>query len=356
MFRRILWSAAVLIAAGAALLSGPGGPAAAEDAGPRLPPAPSLTGAFHRGANGEIESFDPTKEKGQAPRLCDANAICVGADQAYTTLASAAAAARDGDLIEVVAGLYRETAKIDRRNVTVRGIKGRPHFDCAGVRPVEDKACILITGNGITLDTLEISGATVPPDKGENGSCIRNGHNNSYTIRNVICHGSQDGILSDGGTIVIENSEFYDNGWTGLTHNVYFGGNCNSVTVRGSIFRDARIGHEFKSRCAETKIFDSTFRSTKGSRNLDIPDGGETLVQHSVLVKTEGAESQEIVGFAAESCKNPGDMVLKDVRIVNSQPRADIRNYDKCAGHPIILEGVTFEGAPVAQRGKIEKR
>ena len=49
-------------------------------------------------------------------------------------------------------------------------------------------------------------------------------------------------------------------------------------------------------------------------------------------------------------------MVLKDVRIVNSHPHADIRNFDKCEGHPMILEGVTFEGAPVAQLGKIEKR
>ena len=222
-------------------MSWPGWPAAADDAGPGFPRGAVFDGRVRRPrANGEIETFDPTKEKGQAPSLCDGNAICVGADQAFTTLASAAAAARDGDLIEVVAGLYRETAKIDRKNVTVRGIKGRPHFDCAGLRLVEDKACLLITGNGITLDNLEISGATVPPDKGENGACIRNGRNNSFTIRNVICHGSQDGILSAGGTIVIENSEFYDNGWTGLTHNVYFAGNCNSVTVRGSIFRDAR--------------------------------------------------------------------------------------------------------------------
>jgi hypothetical protein len=356
MERGFRWSRAALLALGLAAAAAAGVPASADDAGPRLPPAPSITGAVHRGPNGELEVFDPTQEKGAAPRLCDKGAICVGPDQAFTKLSDAASAARDGDLIEVVAATYHDTATIDRANVTVRGIKGRPHFDCAGIPPSGNKACLLITGNNITLDNLEISGAVLPPSLGENGACIRNGRNNSFTIRNVICHGSQDGILSDGGTIVIDKSEFYDNGWTGYTHNVYFSGNCNSVTVRGSTFRDARIGHEFKSRCAETNISDSTFRSTKGSRDLDIPDGGATLVERSTLTKTASADSEEIVGFAAESCRIPGDMILKDVRIINSKPNASIHNFDKCQGHPIILENVTEEGLPVANKGNVVKR
>lgn len=329
---------------------------AADEAGPHLPSAPSLSGAVKRGPNGEIELFDPTKEKGSGPSACDANAICVGPGQAYTTFASAAQAARDGDLIEIVAGTYHESAAIGQANVTVRGIKGRPHIDCSGTEPAGDKACVLLNGNAITLENLEISGAQIPDSLGANAACIRNGHDKSYTVRNVICHGSQNGILSDGGTIVIENSEFYDNGWTGQTHNVYFSGNCNSVTVRNSTFRDAHVGHEFKSRCAETKISGSTFRSTHGSRDLDIPDGGATLVENSTLVKMMGAESSEIVGFAAEHCTHPADMVMKNVHIINARPNAAIHNFDKCEGHPIVLEGVTVEGTPIDERGNVVKR
>lgn len=309
---------------------------------PSLPQAP-FVGAVRRGANGQLEPFDPTLQQGTGKRLCSIGAICVGGGQPYPTLASALAVAREGDVIEIVAAIYHETAKIAVQKVTLRGIAGRPHFDCAGLRISEDKACLLLAANGITLDNLEISGAEISDELGANGACIRNEPNRSYALKRILCHGSQDGVLSDGGTIDIENSEFFDNGWTGLTHNIYLGGNC-SVTVRGSIFRDARIGHEFKSRCPEVQISDSTFRSTKGSRDLDISDGGEILIYRSTLVKTPGAENHEIIGFAPESCAHPGDMVVKEVRIVNSEPEADIRNYDKCTGHPIVLEGVTVEG------------
>ncbi len=310
---------------------------------PHLPAAPPVTGAIHRGGDGQLEIVDPTKQEGSGARRCSAGTVCVGLGQAYPTLRDALAMAREGDVIEIVAATYRETAKIGVRNVTLRGIDGRPHFDCAGMRLSEDKACLLLAAANITLDNLEISGAEVSDGLGANGACIRNEPNLSYTLERILCHGSQDGVLSDGGTIVIENSEFFDNGWTGLTHNIYLSGNC-SVTVRGSIFRDARIGHEFKSRCFKTDIADSTFRSTQGSRDLDIPDGGEVTLYRSTLVKTPGADNHELIGFAPESCVHPGDMVVKEVRIVNSEPNADIRNYDKCAGHAITLESMIYEG------------
>jgi len=322
---------------------------------PRLPAAPPPIGKLRHGADGKIEVVDPKKEKGSGARRCAEDAICVGPDQAYPSLTQALAAAHEGDVIEVVGATYRESVRIGLARVTVRGVAGRPHFDCAGLRLVGDKACLLLAANGITLENLEISGAELPESAGANGACIRNEAKLSFTVRQVLCHGSQNGILSGGGDIVIENSEFFDNGWTGQTHNVYFSGDC-TVTVRGSTFRDARIGHEFKSRCRKTTITDSMFRSTKGSRDIDIPDGGETLIYRSTLVKTVGTDNSEIIGFTPESCANPGDMTVKDVRIVNSEPNADIRNFDKCAGHAIILQGITVEGVKPKEFGYILHR
>lgn len=290
-----------------------------------------------------------------APAHCGGHRLCVGPGERFATLGAAVAAARPGDVIELKAGTYHETVRINEARVTVRGMGGRAHIDCAGLKPVENKACILITGNGVTLDNLEISGAVVSRAAGANGACVRNGRNASFTLRRVVCHGSQEGVLTSGGDIVIDASQFYGNGWNGLTHNVYFN-NCARVTVRGSIFRDAHVGHEFKSRCANTTIIDSVFRSTKGSRDLDIPDGGNVLVEGSTIAKAAGTQNRQLIGFTAESCRHPGDMVLKDDRIINADPHGEIRNFDRCAHNAIILEGVTFQGLPVTLTGRVEMR
>ena len=275
--------------------------------------------------------------------LCSAGALCVGSDQAYPTLNAALAAAHEGDVIEIVAATYQETAKIGVRGLTLRGVGGRPHFDCGGMALSDDKACLLLAADGITLDNLEISGAQISDALGANGACIRNEPDKSYTLKRIVCHGSQDGVLSNGGDILIEDSEFFDNGWTGLTHNIYLGGKC-TATVRRSIFRDARRGHEFKSRCIKTDIADSTFRSSASGRDLDIPDGGETTISRSTIVKARTSTNGEMIGFTPESCAHPGDMVLKGDRIENLRPDGDIRNFDRCKGRAIILENVTFDG------------
>jgi hypothetical protein len=98
------------------------------------------------------------------------------------------------------------------------------------------------------------------------------------------------------------------------------------------------------------------FAAHTGSRNLDIPDGGETIVYRSRLVKTPGAESEQIIGFTPESCSNSGDMILKDVMIVNSRPNASIQNFDRCKGAAVVLEGVKTEGFPFRELGYILHR
>jgi len=328
------------------------GAAAFAQGGPSLPEGSAPIGELHRGPNGEIEVMTPANSTVPGESPCDKGTLCVGQGQPYPTLAAALAAARDGDTIEVVAATYRESATIAHRNLTIRGVAGRPHFDCAGLALAGNKACLLIAADGVKLEQLEISGAELSDAKGANGACIRNQPDMSFTLTDVICHGSQDGILSNGGTIVIDRSEFYDNGWTGQTHNVYFNGDC-TVTVRGSIFRDARVGHEFKSRCPKTTISDSTFRSTHGSRDLDIPDGGDTEVYGSTIEKDEGGESEEIIGFTPESCRQPADMILKDVHIINHRRDAKIHNFDKCDGRAIYLQGVTVEGILPILQGNI---
>jgi hypothetical protein len=236
----------------------------------------------------------------------------------------------------------------------VRGVGGRPHFLCAGLKLPGGKACLFLGAGGIILDNIEISGAEVPSSAGGDAACIRNAPGASFNLQDVICHGSQEGVVSDGGAILIENSEFYDNGWSEKAHNGYFAGDCPMLTIRGSTFRDARAGTELTSRCAKTVVSDSTFRSTKGVSAIEIPDGGDTLIYRSTIGKTLGTRRPEILSFARD-CRYPASMVLKEVRIINSRGDAEIRNHGACIGHAIAFEGVRIEGPAPKLLGDIHQ-
>jgi hypothetical protein len=312
---------------------------------PIAPPSgPVSIPALHRGADGKIEVIDPTKtEAADGTRgPCSEKTICVGPGLAYPTLAKGAAVARPGDVIEVLPGTYHETFSITQPRVVIRGFHGRAHVDCAGLRPIADKACILLAAADVTLEDLEITGAEIPAAAGANAACVRNEPNLDFKLDKVVCHASQNGVLTNGGKVVIENSEFFDNGWDGQSHNVYFSGNCLSVTVRNSKFHDARVGHEFKSRCAVTAISNGSFHAVKGSRALDLPDGGTVTVDGGEIRQESTVQNAEMIGFAAESCRVPGKMTVRGTHIVGTA-RSVVHNFGKCENQPIELIDVKFE-------------
>ena len=60
-------------------------------------------------------------------------------------------------------------------------------------------------------------------------------------------------------TITIERSEFARNGYgDGYSHNIYIG-EVDRLTVVGSYFHEAKVGHNLKSRARETRIENSYF-------------------------------------------------------------------------------------------------
>jgi hypothetical protein len=318
----------------------------------QLPSASPPIGPLHRSDDGQIEITTPENRPNSSP-ACSPSAICVGSKQRLRSLRDALALARDGDVVEVEAGTYRESDAIAQKGLTVRGVGGRPHFQCAGLKLPGSRACLFLGAAGITLENIEISGAEDPTSAGGDAACIRNARGANFTLRGVICHGSQEGVASNGGAIVIEGSEFFDNGWSDAAHNGYFAGDC-TLTIRGSIFREARVGTEFTSRCAKTVISDSTFRNTKGTTAIEVPAGGDTMIYRSTIVKTPGARRAEILSFATE-CRYPGSMVLKDVRIINSRTDAEIQNHGACVGHAIAFERVSIEGLAPKLLGDIRR-
>ena len=271
---------------------------------------------------------------------CSRGALCVGPGGQFPSLAAATAAAGEGAVIELAGGTYRETVAVAAKGVTIRSAPNqRAVVDCSGMRPAWGKSCILIVGGDATIADLDIRGA-----KGgsHNEACLRNEPNTNVTVRNIRCTDSYNGILGVGGAWVIENSEIFGVGaGDGRTHGIYLGGSqggpCASATLRGVFVHDVAGGHAFKSRCANNFVRDSRFEESGEGDSIDFSDGGTALVEGSLLHQPQGANGN-ILRHGSESCTLPGDVVIRNTKIVNDRLPAYI--YSRCGR-------IVFENSPV---------
>src|SRR5215472_736028 len=88
----------------------------------------------------------------------------------------------------------------------------------------------------------------------------------SLTLDTVLIDGNQAGVLQGDNTsevVTITNSQFINNGNPDIccfTHGVYIDA-AASLTVQGSLFCGQLIGHDIKSRAAQTTILNSQIYS-----------------------------------------------------------------------------------------------
>lgn len=255
--------------------------------------------------------------------------LTVGSGQQYATIAGAVAASHDGDVIQVQAGTYvNDFAEIGTK-VTLEGVGGMVHM-VATVAPPNGKA-ILTTDTDVTVDHFEFSGAAVSD---LNGAGIRQ-QGGKLVVLDSYFHDNQMGILTNAdpnATLTIRNSEFAANvasGNTpasGLTHNVYVGA-IAQVTVDNSYFHDATLGHEFKSRAAETIITNSRFADldSTASYSIDLPNGGHAVLSHNVIEQGAHSDNPTIVAFGEEGTANGGQwanssLTMQGNTILNDLP------------------------------------
>lgn len=229
----------------------------------------------------------------------------VGPGRAYTTAASAIAAAADGDVIEIDAGLYSaDIATITANDLTIRSVGGLAHLDATGAIIGNGKAIWVQQGRNLTVEGIELSGASVPD---QNGAGIRS-EAGGLTVRGCYFHDNENGILGgdidrDTNDLVIENCDFANNGFgDGYSHNLYIG-HARSLTVRGSWFHHARIGHELKSRASINVLLGNRFSNEDGtaSYEIDLPEGGLGILVGNVIQQGVNTDNSVIVSFAEES-------------------------------------------------------
>lgn len=249
----------------------------------------------------------------------------VGNGKTYTLPSQAAAAALDGDTIEIDAGIYAKDAATWKANsLTIRGVGGRAYMKSQGVFDSQGKAIWLIQGNNTTVENIEFSGAQVPDG---NGAGIKL-EGVSLTVRNCFFHDNQMGLLTGNqGTsptsdIVVESSEFARNGANdGQTHNIYIG-HVRTFTLRYSFSHDANNGQLVKSRANTNYVLYNRLVDQPGGTSnyeLDLPNGGVNYVIGNIIYQSVNSENYTMLTHAAEGATNPGqELYVINNTFVNS--------------------------------------
>jgi hypothetical protein len=276
--------------------------------------------------------------------------LAVGPGKAFSAPCAAVAAAKDSDVIEIdAAGVYSgDVCQISKNGLTLRGVGGRAKLDAQG-KNAAGKGIWVISGQNTTVENLEFSGASVPD---QNGAGIRQEGDN-LTVRGCYFHDNENGILTGASAqsrILIEYSEFSQNGFgDGYSHNMYIG-NVARFTLRYSYSHDSKVGHLVKSRAAENFITYNRLSSERGSTSyeLDLPNLGLSFVIGNVIQQGENGENPSLLSYGLEGT-TPGNpkhqLYVVNNTFVNDRPNGGtFVNIGTAVAEPALLQNNVFAG------------
>ena len=247
----------------------------------------------------------------------------VGAKRELKRPSAAAQIARDGDVIEIDAGIYEGDAAVwQQHRLTIRGLGGRAHLRANGAH-AEGKAIWVIKGNNTTIESVEFSGAKVPH---RNGAGIRL-EGAGLTVRDCYFHDNENSILTvanQASDIVVEHSEFAHNGYgDGQSHNLYIG-NVRTFMLRFSYVHHAVVGHNVKSRALRNHITFNRIMDENDGRSsyaVEFPNGGLAFVIGNVIQQGPATDNPTIVSYGAEGLLHPlNELYFVNNTVVNDRP------------------------------------
>jgi hypothetical protein len=256
-----------------------------------------------------------------------ARTLRVGPNQAITTIAGAARAARSGDTVEIAAGTYAgDVAVWSQDELTIRGVGGRARIIAVG-ESVEGKGIWVFRGRRFRVENVEFAGAQVPDG---NGAGIRH-EKGSLSLKNTLFEDNQAGLLIANDPAIeaeVEDSEFRRNGsGDGSTHHLY-AGTIGRLAVRGSYFREANVGHLLKSRARENFIFYNRLTDESDGRasyELEFANGGIAWVVGNLIEQGPLTENSVIVSYGAEGYRWPAnELYFAHNTVANDRPRGGV--------------------------------
>jgi hypothetical protein len=250
----------------------------------------------------------------------------VSKDGPITQISEAARLARPGDVVEIEAGdYYGDVALWEQSKLTIRGIGGAARLFANG-RSAEGKAIWVIRHGNFDIANIDFIGTTVEDGNGA-GIRFEGGH---LRLRSCLFWGNQMGLLTGNfetaqdATIAIEGSEFgyshVDGRWG---HNLYVG-SIDSLTVRGSYFHHAGVGHLLKSRARVSEILYNRLTDETGGRasyEMDFPNGGAVRLVGNVVQQQIATENSILISYGSEGYKWPLNVLyMASNTLVNDLP------------------------------------
>lgn len=247
--------------------------------------------------------------------------VRVGPTEAILSIAEAARVARDGDIVEIQAGTYRGDVTVwNQKKLTIRGVGGRARLFADG-RSAESKAIWVLRDGDFDIANIDFIGAKVS-DK--NGAGIRF-EGGRLRVSHCLFWGNENGILTTNtaNDLDVRHSEFgYNGNGDGYSHHLY-AGRLRSLTVTGSYFHHANIGHLLKSRAAFNVISYNRFTDEDGGRasyELDFPNGGAVYVVGNLVQQSQGTDNSTMVAYGEEGLVHDRNtLVLSSNTLVNDR-------------------------------------
>lgn len=279
----------------------------------------------------------------------------VGPTRTYKTPCQAAAAARDGDTIEIDAGEYLgDVCAWTRNDLTIRGVGGMAHLRANGAA-YGGKAIWVIQGDRTTVEWIEFSGCTVPD---QNGAGIRQ-EGTGLTVRHCFFHDNEDGILAGDDSesdILIEFSEFARNGYgDGQSHNLYIN-HVRRLTFRFNYSHAAHQGHELKSRALENLILYNRISDESGdpSYTVQLPNGGRSILIGNLLEQGPDSPNHTLFSYGDEGLSNPSaELFMVNNTLVNDYDGGTFVRI--AAGATAALTNNLFVGAGTRLSGTAQE-
>ena len=300
---------------------------------------------------------DATVDAADAAPAFSAGAIKVCPSGCDHTLPSAAvAAAKDGAVIEILAGTYEDCFAIHANQVTVRGVGGFAHLH---TKMCDGKGIVVNYGQGTHLERLELSGFA---NADYNGAAVRHDVvGKDLTLSGMFIHDGQLGVLasSTGDTVTVDSSLFRRVGVSRpdgeISVPLYVTG-AQKLVVRRSRFLEGVAGASMiKSRALSTSIACSVIANLDGpdSYSIDLQLGNEFSLVNSVVEQSAATQNKIVIAYGSTSftAATAGSFSIRGNTFINDASGGTIINLFNGAPGTFDISGNTFIGSGTPLNG-----